>query len=530
MKTTWILSKIYFKELVGSFISKTSTKNGGEAWKKILFLLLPILFYPQVLNISYYFYSKFIEAGLGATAVSLLYLIAAIFSFFTVFSSVTISLGGDKALIQLISLPLKSKQIFDAKILLLYFLTMLETLYLSSPTAVFYAMDFGWHTLPITLLVAALIPVIPMSLALLVIMPYARVFAKSRFKKIAPYFFYIGYMVAYLIFMGSVKRMDASSAGSMTLAEVFYTIVHTVYPPAAWGGSLVEGNLLSGLYFLLISLAMLSIVYFVSGFFAGVVLDENLFSIERRGKAVLKTHSVSFRLIRRQFGILFSSHRFVLQCLGSLITMPILFIFYSYAGLFDFQSLARFVSRYDFGVVVIFIALFSPTLTSSIGISSVAREGKTFWENKVLPISAKQHVLSRFFFIMLLNLPVGLITALVAMITFDISVFETLFGVLAGIGYVTLSNSVDLIIDIKYPNLEWTNEMQAVKNSKTITIGIFVKIFIGVAIGYVMYYIANKFGVMVTIWSALISGMILGVLSFVLLMTKGVELFDKIES
>lgn len=531
MKTTWILSKIYYKELIGGFISKNTMENGKkrgrENWKKLLFLLIPVFLYPQVFLLSHYLYSGFKDIGAGTSAISVAYLIAALFSFFTIFTSVISNLGGDKVLAQLSSLPIQARQIFSARMLLFYFITLVETIYLLSPIAIFYAMDFGWYTLPISLVVGTMIPIIPMSLALLVIMPFAKLFAKSRLKKLMPYVLNIGFFVAYLAFMGGASKMQL--AGS-SMAEVFYGIVQNIYPPAAWGGHLVAGDLMSGLYFLLIHIAVLVIVYFVSGFFASVVLDENNFATEKRGKAVLRTRSVLSGLIRRQFGIMISSHRFVLQCLGSLITMPILFVFYIYAGLFDFKSLAGYVHQLDFGVVVIFITVFAPTLTSSIGISSVAREGRTFWENKVLPISGKQQVLSRFLFTMLLDLPVGLITAIGAMIVFEISVFETLIGILSGIGYVAFVNSMDHFIDIRFPNLDWTSEMQAVKNSKTIGIAVLLKMIFAFGTGFAMYFVSQKFGVMTTVWSALILGMLLGIVGVFVLMTKGVKLFDRIDA
>ncbi|MDO4754142.1 MAG: hypothetical protein Q4A41_03985 [Bacillota bacterium] len=531
MKTTILLAKIYWKELVGGFISKSSAsedkKRSGEIMKKLVFLLIPVLFYPQIFLISHFFYSQFIKMGIGSAAISVAFLISVLTGFFTVFSSVISNLGGDKVLTQLNTLPIKPKQIFSARMLLFYFITLVETVYLLSPTAILYAMDFGWHTFPLTLAVSAVIPIIPMSLALLVIMPFAKAFAKSSLKKFVPYVLNIGFFVAYLVLIGWTN--NSAMVGS-NIPEIFYDLVLRMYPPAAWGGGFVAGDMMQGLYFLLIHLLMLLVVYSLTGFFSAVVLDETNTAAEKKGKAVLQTRSVFGRLLARHWGVMFSSHRFVLQCLGSLLTVPILLVFYIYAKVFDFESMYMLIHRFDVGMVAIFISIFGPTITSSIGISSVAREGQMFWENKVIPISAKKQVASRFCFTMLLNIPVGLITAFIVMTVFEISVFHTVIGVAGGIGYVAFVNSLDHLVDIRFPNLEWTNEMQAVKNSKPIVISMLAKVLFAVLFGAAIFFTAKQIGVMPTVWIMLPLGIVLGIGGVVLLMTKGVKLYEKIDA
>lgn len=531
MKTTFLLSKIYLKELLGSILEKSSYapsqgKKKRGFGKKILLILLPLLLYPQLFLISYYLYSTFIDLGMQQTAISVTFLITSFLSFLTIFSSVISNLGGDKSLSQLISLPLKARQIFSARMLLFYFITVLETVYILLPTAIFYAMDFGWHTLPIVLLVGAFVPLIPICVALLLIMPFAKLFAKSRLKKIIPYILNIGFFILYMGFMGSVSNRNLVGSN---LPEIFQNLVNEIYPPAAWGGGVVQGNLTDLLYFVAVNALVAAISYFVSGYFSSVVLDEHG-SSEKQGKAVLQSRSVMYRLIARQWGIMFSSHRFVLQCLGSLFTTPLLIVFYLYADIFDFDSMYRMIHQLDMGAVAIFIAVFSPSITSAISISGVAREGRTFWENKVLPIGEKRQVLSRFYFGMLLNLPVGVVTGFLAAFTFKISWFETLIGMGAGIGYIAWINSMDHLLDFRFPNLDWTNEMQAVKNSKAIAIGVLAKILFSVAVGGGIYFASGQFGMMATLWGVLVLGMILGILGFTLLMSKGVELYRKIDA
>lgn len=532
MKTTFLLSKIYLKELINSIASMSSGSSGrsgkgGKLGKIFLFVLLPILLYPQLFVLSYFLFSQMKDIGLGQIALSIFFFVASMFTFVTVFSSVLNNLGGDKALNQLLSLPIKPRQIFTARILLFYFITFFETIYLVSPTAILYAMDYGWHTLPITLILSTLIPVIPICIALLVIMPFAKVFAKSRLRKILPYVLNIGFLVVYLWVMSAMNR---NTVLSFDVTSMLLGIVERMYIPALWAGNIILGSLIDIVYFVGINLIFLALVYLTAGFFAGVILSESNDIPSRKGKAVLASRSVMSWLLIRQFKVMFSSHRFVLQCLGSLITLPILIVFYIFAGLFEFQDLYFFIHHFNLEVIAVFALVFSPTLTSSIAISSVAREGMTFWENKLIPVSSKTQVLARFLFSMLLNLPIGIVTAIVLGIMLEISLWPLVFGILAGVGYVMFFNSVDHLLDLRFPNLQWTNEMQAVKNSKGIAISVLFKFIVGAGLIFGIYYASQVFLFSGIVWMTLLLGIALGLIGVYLLFKKGVPLFDRIDA
>lgn len=533
MKTTLLLSKIYLKELTGSFFSKNESasaeRKGGSKIKWALLILLPVLFYPQIFVLSLYLYGGFAELGLHRTAFSVATLVAVLFNFMTIFSAVISNLGGDKTLIQLMTLPVRSRQIFSAKMLLFYFLTVFETLYLLSPTLILYAMDFGFQTLLFSVPMSVMLPIVPMCIALLVIMPFAKAFSRSRLKKFVPYFLNILFFFAYLGVIGStaqVQNLDFSAG----IVEAIHQFIGRIYPLALWGGLAVQGDFLYGLLYLAVNMLFVALVHLASGYFAKVMLSETHYEGEKPGSVKVQSSSVFSRLMHRQIGILFSSHRFVLQGLGSLITAPLLIAFYIYAGMFDFDTLYQFVHSHRLGLIFTFFLVFGPTVTSSISVTSVAREGGTFWQNKVLPISAKTQVLARLYFSLLLNLPFGIVTALVLGVMLDISSVEMIAGIASGIGYVLFFSCVDHVIDAKYPNLGWTNEAQAIKTSKAITISMFFKLFTGAALVFGIYFASKYFSLTAITWISLLLGVVLGVCGLYLLMRQGVALYRKIDA
>ncbi len=535
MVTTFRIARIYLKETLGSFISGASSasggKKGGSTVKKILIMLLPLLFLPQVFVLSYYVYGLMRDIGAASVAISLFVLAATTMIFFTAFSTVVTSIGGDAAVTQLLSQPVKPNQLFQGRLALTYFIAMLESLYLLLPISVIYALDFGWHTLGLSVIVALLVPAVPISICLLFISPFARLFAKPALKKFIPYVLNIGFLALYFWIMISLNPTNMEVSGNINIVNIMLKLVGSYYPPAALAGEFTAGNLVSGLIYVGISAFFVAVALGISGFFAKVMLYEGVSAgASKKGKVGFESRSVMSWLFMRQLRIMFSSHRFVLQSVGSLFVMPILLVVYSLTGIIDAEALGNWIIALDAGPLVIFALMVSGVVFTTIGVTNVAREGSTFWENKVMPVSAVTQVASRLLFSVLMSLPVGVAMCVYVAVVFEISVFQFVLGIVPAIGYIMFFMSLDHIMDMKMPNLGWTNELQAVKNSKQVVLSSLYKLLIGGLIGGGTYFGLWSFGLQTSLIAAAAVGVLLGAGGMYLLFTKGVRMFEKIEA
>lgn len=519
------LTKVYFKETIGGI----GSQSGKGKLAKALVFLIPLFLLPQVFLVSHLFYKSMVGTPLAHVPYVLAVLTISFMNFMTVCLGVVSALGGDKNTSALLSMPIRTSMIFEARLLMLYLFSVLEAIYLLIPMTFFYARDFGAQVVLPSLISAVIIPIVPIAIALVFLLPLMRLFANFKFKKVFTYLLNVIFLVGYVMFLGSVQGQNMTA---VDFAAYVNTQLMNMYPPAVLAAEFVMGNLVQGLVLVGVGVAIGVLIIMVSRFFAAEIIKSSDSFAIKKGKVAANTASPLKRLMQRQFGILFASSRFVLQGLGSMFMLPILLTIYHFSGLLDVSKLASviFLNR-DMAFFVILGLMLSTTFASSLAVSSIAREGGTFWENKLFPIRGKTQVFSRLIFSLLFELPVPLILSAVSVVIFKMDLLMSLLGCAAGLGFVVGFTCVDHFIDILYPNIKWTNEMQAVKNSKPVIIASFSKmIVVGVIAGMVYLSFARQIIPFAYFKLAILAlGLLFGIGGLWLLMTNGVTRYNEIE-
>ncbi len=436
------------------------------------------------------------------------------------------SIGGDKSISQLQTLPIKERQIFTARMLLVYFLTFLEVLYCLLPTIFFLVHDFGIGTLVPSLIATMLCPILPMSLALLVIMPVARVLVHSPLKKVIQLALNLVFILAYFFFVTSASKLEYAAD---SIADLMSHQFSSMFPPAIYAGEFMLGNWGKGLVLIVGSLLLGAFVVWICGFFARVVLTTPENHATKKGRAVLQAKPIFSRLLGRQLTVILSSQRFILGTFFNVLVIPILLLIYHFAGIVTLDKIQKFIALTGAGKWLLFGVFLSCATFSNIGASSVAREGKTFWQNKIMPISARKQLFARLLFTLLVTLPVAFVTTLCLGIAIGLSAVEIAVGILLALGYVLFYISIDHFCDVRFPNINWTHENQAVKNSTALTVATLSKMFMTFAIIFASYFVERYTAINISV-IVMVLGLLLAPASLWVLFTKGAELYNRIEA
>ncbi|MDW7662732.1 MAG: hypothetical protein SCL54_15090, partial [Bacillota bacterium] len=114
------------------------------------------------------------------------------------------------------------------------------------------------------------------------------------------------------------------------------------------------------------------------------------------------------------------------------------------------------------------------------------REGKAFWETRVLPISAEENISARIQTTILIN---GFATAALALATFwilPLGIIDIVLALVASAAAIVCFATIDLIINIERPYLNWSNPTAAVKNNLNIMISLISRIVLG-GLGYGLF-------------------------------------------
>lgn len=137
-------------------------------------------------------------------------------------------------------------------------------------------------------------------------------------------------------------------------------------------------------------------------------------------------------------------------------------------------------SHLSLPVLFYFFILFVGSMTS-ISSSSISLEGKTMNITKSLPIKEKTILNSKIITCFMIELPFLLFSSILFFIKFRPSLLYIILILLIDLLTIFISANIGLIVNLKYPKMNFTNDTEVVKQSMSSMISVFVGmgIFIG---------------------------------------------------
>ena len=184
----------------------------------------------------------------------------------------------------------------------------------------------------------------------------------------------------------------------------------------------------------------------------------------RRGKIYYRQKSMAFHMIKRHFMIIFNEPTFLLNALSSMFFPVIVFVVMYFAGdvslqLLNSPALEPYLSLVFAGVIT------APIIASNISVTPITREGKRFWETKILPISSWQNLRYRILTTVIFNLTGAIIIGFLLSYLMALNWKVIILGGLIHLTANLLFSTVDMMINIERPLLDWNNPSAAVKNN-----------------------------------------------------------------
>ena len=186
----------------------------------------------------------------------------------------------------------------------------------------------------------------------------------------------------------------------------------------------------------------------------------------------------------------------------------------------------------DLAIIImsIFAMCIGMVPTTSVSISI---EGSKFFTTKSLPIKYESIILSKLLFNIVLFLPFLLVAEIIswALLPFDFVVHVMVFLYL--MFGLTFFASIGLLINIRMPKLNWSSETQAIKQGASTFTTMFLNLFISF-IPMIVYFILSALSITVNVYLCIliftVLMVVLNIVSFSLLFTKGREMFNKIQN
>lgn len=486
------LTKIQFKDFFSRYQSSMNVKGSGFG-KLLLFLLFISLLMPSSQFASMLFRS-FYQIGYPELTITYMYIAAVMFTFLSGIPFIVSVFFYAKDLRFLAALPIKEDTIIFSKLTTVYLYMLGICTVVFGPAVVVYGQGVGFtvYNVILGLLALFLTPILPLLISAIVILPVMRFISSRKRKNLLSIMGGIMLLVVILLIQFTVIRQQSDPQAIQQLfmqEDGLLRLIGMRFPPSVWLTKMVMGSFLQTIYFLGLNLLLLLAIRSLGSIFyrkalSGFAQDQG----GAKGKHYFRKRSKGFQLIRRHILIILKQPTFFLNTMTNLIFPVIICIIFLFTGEMDMSYFTNpEIAPY---LLLMFAAVITtPALMANLSATAITREGGTFWETKVLPISAKDNLRYRIWTTVILNLTgslaMGLLSAFLMPLTLKMLFLGGLFCIIATLFMAT----VDIIINIYRPILNWTNPTAAVKNNLNVMIGLIWR----AVFGFLLYQIYKLF-------------------------------------
>ena len=125
--------------------------------------------------------------------------------------------------------------------------------------------------------------------------------------------------------------------------------------------------------------------------------------------------------------------------------------------------------------------------TNVVSAPSVALEGRSLWLLQSLPVPAGEALAAKEKLHILLNGVPALLLGVVLAVVLRLEAVTAVFMLTAALAFTAFTGALGLVLGLRRPNLEWTNETVPIKQSMSVTITLFGGWLLALAVGLLYY-------------------------------------------
>ena len=475
MKTISLLKAVLSQDMN---MFKYQAKRNSSKLKKILFpIFLFILVGISIGTYAYMIGEELAKVNLTYIMLSMFIMMVTIMTFIEgIYKSQGILFEAkDNDL--LFSLPIQKSQILFVRIFKLLLFQYIYNLmfllpafiiyiYFESPTINFYI---------ISILMTLLIPIIPTIISS--ILGYIIKSSSSHFKakKIVQTLFSSVIFLAIFFLSLNIESFIQDIAKTATSINDMITKIY--YPLGLYINLITKIDIKD-----LIQLLLINIIPFIIFIIIG---SKNYFSIissskettikNKKKKTIIKRKQI-FSLTKKEIKRYLSSPIYMFNTSFGLLLSIIVTIYLCIKGQDIFDKVLEnygINSNISLPLIFFYFILFVGFMTS-ISSSSISLEGKTINITKSLPIKENKLLNSKILTCFIIELPFIIFSSVLFFIKFRPNLFYIITILLVGILSVFINANVGLIINLKYPKMNATNDTEVVKQSLSSMVSVFI--------------------------------------------------------
>lgn len=392
----------------------------------------------------------------------------------------------------LFSLPIKRNTILFIRVLKFYIFELIfNSLFLVPTMAVYVRYANPSASFYFTSIIGLfLFPIIPILVSCVIGTIITFVASKFKGKNIIQTILTMGFLLFIIYFSQNFDNVIKNIAQNATSVNNFITKIY--YPAGAYIELITEFNVVTLLEFILINICIFAITIIVIGkiYFN---INSSAKSIKKRKsnkKYKIKSLSPMSSLIKKEFSRFINSPVFITNAGFGLV----LFICGAILMAVKFDGFISMLYKGNTGIstnryitIIFFGFICFTSFMTSITSSMISLEGKSINILKSLPIKSYTIIKSKILTAILIMIPFILVGDIIVFIKYSFDFFNMVFILLASILLPLVSETIGIIINLKYPRMDAQNDTEVVKQSMSSAISVFLgMLIIGLTV-YLLY-------------------------------------------
>ena len=422
----------------------------------------------------------------------------------------------------LLSLPISKQTIVLAKTVSKYLFDLFIVFVFLLPYIVLYNYFAGFDALfsILGLLMIVLIPLLSVGLNGLLNYVISNIFSKTRYAALLKSMLSLVFFVLTMVLFGF--SMPSYGMISPEAADAFISS----FPPISYFLNVMLSFSLANFMIVL----CLTFIPFLLGtwLFSKHYGKETVgYSSKNKTLDFSKKGSLLGSLVGKEFKRYFLTPIYVLNTIIGPIFIVIATVAICILGVSGLENMMQMPlpTEFAFGMLTVMFVMF--TSLTMISASAISLEGKHLWVLKSLPICAKTLLFAKALPNLLLTAPILLVCSAAISIVLKFQFVQGLLFVLIPIIMSVIVSFGGLLINLKFPRLDWVDETSAVKQSMSVLLAMLG----GMAITILPILLLSAFqslSILTIGWITLaLYGAIAALISW-LLFTKGQNLLNKI--
>ena len=476
----WLLAKIQLMRVW----NPEFFKDRGLRKKRKRFLLLSlgmvgigalIMFYSALISLG------FVQMGMGGAIPVVMMGICSLLLIAISFMKSGGTLFGGKNFDMVLSLPVTVRQVVLSRMLFLYGAGFLVFFAGFLPAAIVYTVNMGAGVGEVfnLLLAVALGPCIPVVLSLVLSVLVMLLAERLPQREIFVIVLNVVIFVGILFWTGKISvTMDEKAL--MNMGKALANGVTSLYPPAGVAFSFLEkGSIWGTLLFAVLSIALFwGFVILVSRFYVKI---NEMFSSSKSKNAGKVTYgkgsTIRKALLKKEWKRLLSCPIYAMNTVVGYVLMILLGIMVltmkeeTLTGMLDIPEIENQLTK-AFPFIIAMCTGIAPMTAPSLSL-----EGKSRWIMCSLPVKSIEIFRAKITLNLLFAVPSALLCSLCVLIKFPGTAADNILLFVLPLVFGVFTAVFGMAVNVKFPSYDWTQEIQAVKNSASVLICVFTGMF-----------------------------------------------------